>query len=41
MPSWVSPQAQASAAVASALKAAGESAPTEELIRRGLRELAR
>jgi Holliday junction DNA helicase RuvA len=35
------PQVQASAAIASALKAAGETASAEDLIRRGLRELAR
>jgi Holliday junction DNA helicase RuvA len=34
-------QAQASAAVAAALRQAGEAAPTKDLIRLGLRELAR
>jgi holliday junction DNA helicase RuvA len=34
-------QAQASAAIAAAVKALGEDAPTEKLIRQGLKELAR
>ena len=35
------PQLQASAAVAAAARTAGEDAPTEKLIRLGLKELAR
>jgi Holliday junction DNA helicase RuvA len=35
------PQTQASAAVAAASRAAGEAATTEQLIRLGLKELAR